>query len=55
MVDSGPAPPQKWPFFAQKWLKNANFGPKNSVFWARVVNSTPPHPISQVLDSKKHG
>ena len=23
---------------------------KNSVFWARVVNAGPPHPISQVID-----
>ena len=25
---SGPPPPKKWPFFAHKWPKNANFGPK---------------------------
>ena len=25
---SAPPPPPKWPFFAQKWPKNANFGYK---------------------------
>ena len=25
-------PPKKWPFFAQKWLKNANFWPKTVFF-----------------------
>ena len=25
-------PSQKWPFFAEKWLKNANFGPKTVFF-----------------------
>ena len=29
--DSAP-PPKKWPFFAQKWLKNAIFGPKTVFF-----------------------
>ena len=35
-------------------LSPARFVAKNSVFWDRVVSLTPPHPISQVLDSKKH-
>ena len=54
MGDSGPPSPKKRPFFGQKWLKNANFWPKTVFFWAGVVSLTPPHPILQVLDSKKH-
>ena len=51
-----PPPPEnghffapKWPFLAQKWPKNAIFAPKTVFFWARVVNSTPLHPILQVF------
>ena len=54
MGDSGPPPHKKWPFFAQKWPKNANFGGKKSDFWAWVVSTSPPYPISQMPDAKKH-
>ena len=31
MGDSGPPPLNKWPFFAQKWPKNAIFEPKTAI------------------------
>ena len=31
-VGFGAAPPKKWAFFAQKWPKNANIGPKTLFF-----------------------
>ena len=52
MGDSAPPPPQKRPFFAQKRPKNANFGPK-PVFFGLGWPFQAPHPILQVLDSKK--
>ena len=50
----GPPHPKKWPFFAQKWPTNANFGPETVFFWARAGSSNPPHPILQVPDANKH-
>ena len=40
----------KWPFFLPQ---KGQFWAKNSVPWAWVASSRPPHAISQVLDSKK--
>ena len=55
MGDSGPPPPPyKMAIFCPKMALKCHFWAKNRVFWARVVSSTPPNPISQVLDSKKH-
>ena len=45
------AAPPKWPFFLPQ---KGQFWPQNSVFWAWVASSRPPHAISQVPDSKKH-
>ena len=53
MGDSGP-PPRKMAIFCPKMALTCHFWAKNSVVWAQVVSSTPPYPISQVLDSKKH-
>ena len=44
---------RKWVFQPPTPQKNGLKMPvlsKNSVFWARVVNAGPPHPISQVID-----
>ena len=43
--------PPKWPFFLPQ---KGQFWAKNSVLWAWVASSRPPHAISQVLDSKKN-
>ena len=50
----GRPPPKKMAIFAKKKAWKCQFWAKNSVIWARVVSLTPPHPILQVLDSKKH-
>ena len=54
MGDSGPPPPKKWPFFAQKWPKNAKFGEKKVIFGLGWSVQAPPYPISQMPDAKKH-
>ena len=54
MGDSGPPPPKKMAIFCQKKCLECQFWAKNSVFWARVASLTPPHPILQVPDLKKH-
>ena len=51
--DSAPPPLQNGHFLSKNGLKMP-FLCQNSVFWARVVSSTPSHPISQVPESKKH-
>ena len=51
--DSG-HPPTRIAIFCRKMALKCHFWAENSSFWGRVVSLTPPHPISQVLDSKKH-
>ena len=46
-------PPKNGHFLPKNGLKMPFLGQKQC-FWGRVVSSTPPHPISQVLDSKQH-
>ena len=48
-----PPPPKKMAIFCPKKAQKCQFWAKNSVFWAWVAISRPPHPILQVLDSKK--
>ena len=48
------APPKKWPFFAQKWPRNANFGPKTVFSGLGWPVLGPSHAIFQVPDSNKH-
>ena len=50
----GRPPPPKMAIFCPKMALKCRFWAENSGFWGRVVNLTPPHPISQVLHSNKH-
>ena len=54
MGASGPPPPLKNGHFCPEMALKCHFWAKNRVFWALVVSSTPPHPISQVLNQEKH-